>query len=73
MSRGSPADTLVKEITLMTNPVQGPGSVSPAVAAVGTPRKNVAEAQPEVVQDKVTISKAARAASRDTDHDGDSH
>ena len=57
----------------MTNSVQAASNVAPAVAAVGTPRKNAPEAPPEVAQDKVTISKAARAASGDTDHDGDSH
>jgi hypothetical protein len=56
----------------MTNPVQASGSVSPTLAAVGTLHKNAPEAQPEVAEDKVTISKAARAASGDADHDGDS-
>jgi hypothetical protein len=56
----------------MTNPVQASSNVSPAAATVAAPRKNVPEPPPEAVQDKVTISKAARVAAGDADHDGDS-
>jgi hypothetical protein len=56
----------------MTNPVQASSNVSQAAATVAAPRKEEPAPPPEAVQDKVTISKAARVAAGDADHDGDS-